>query len=105
MLFRRAVVLAVCLYVTADYCDPSIRGVFRFATDSFFIESIRSAPVPDASLPSSTSPLGRRDTITLSQRSLLTTRVKVQRGERLVHPPRAQISAAPLATSGASEDH
>lgn len=42
----RVLVLAVQLYLTADYCDPLVPGVFSFDnTDSFFVESTEVRPV------------------------------------------------------------
>jgi len=43
-LLRRLLVLAVQLYLTADYCDPSVPGVFFFESDSYFVESIEAKP-------------------------------------------------------------
>ena len=41
----RILVLAVQLYLTADYCDPLVPGVFSFDnTDSFFVESTEARP-------------------------------------------------------------
>src|SRR5437660_1058279 len=36
---RRVLVLAVLLYLTADYCDPLVPGVFWFDTESSFVAS------------------------------------------------------------------
>jgi hypothetical protein len=38
-LLRRLLVVLVQLYLTADYCDPSVPGVFFFETDSYFVDS------------------------------------------------------------------
>ena len=43
-MLRRLLVLAVQLYLTADYCDPSVPGVFFFESDSYFVESIEAKP-------------------------------------------------------------
>ena len=32
--------LLLTAYLTIDYCDPSIPGVFFFETESFFVESV-----------------------------------------------------------------
>ena len=43
-MLRRLLVLAVQLYLTADYCDTSVPGVFFFESDSYFVESIEAKP-------------------------------------------------------------
>jgi hypothetical protein len=98
------VLLAVLLYLMADYCDPSIRGVFFFGTDSFFINGIKSVSVPSAVPPSPTAQPATRDVITPLRRAVAAARVE-PRIERTAYPPRAQIIASPLASSGTTEDH
>lgn len=106
MPFRRAVLLAVVIYLTADYCDPSVPGVFSFETESFFVDSIESRSALRPFVPTDTAqlPALARDTITPPRRSFAPARVEARAG-RVPHPPRAQIIASPPAAPGASEDH
>ena len=51
MPLRRMILIALVLYVTADYCDPSLPGVFSFASKSLYVDSIRpSSPVVSVSV-------------------------------------------------------
>ena len=43
-MLRRILVLVILSYLSADYCDPSVPGVFWFGTESFFVESTEARP-------------------------------------------------------------
>lgn len=109
MSLRRAVLLALVLYVSADYCDPSIPGVFSFGTETFFVESVDSRSSARAALPLSTLPLRPRDTV-LPSRAPVGTAVHASspvpaRAERQPYVPRAHIVTSSPAAPGAAEDH
>jgi hypothetical protein len=111
MRLRRAVLLAVVLHLTADYCDPSAQGVFFFDTASFFIESLDSRFATRVVLRSETPHLPPfiLDTIAPLRYRQTTARDQV-RGRRPAYRPRAQIAVAsesppPPPASGNSEDH
>lgn len=109
MSLRRAVLLALVLYVSADYCDPSIPGVFSFGTETFFVDSVDSRSSARAALPLSTSSLRPRDTVMPTQASLGTT-VQASspvpaRAERQPYVPRSHVVTSSPAAPGAAEDH
>jgi hypothetical protein len=103
-LLRRVLVLAVLLYLTADYCDPLVPGVFWFGADSFFVESTEARPA----MPELTDP---------TMRAVLPTRVVVEpiMPRALASaPPRARIdryalrsfvAVSPASAPESSEDH
>jgi len=47
-LLRQILVIVVQVYLTVDYCDPLVPGVFSFETDSFFVDSIEARPAMPA---------------------------------------------------------
>jgi hypothetical protein len=108
MSLRRVVLLALVLYVSADYCDPSMPGVFSFGTEAFFVDSVDSRSSGRAALPLRTSPLRPLDTVMLSQALLgnavhASSRVQA-RAERQPYVPRDVMTSSPAAP-GAAEDH
>lgn len=103
MSVRRTILLAVVLYLSADYCDPSIPGVFSFGTESFFVESVDSRSGARPVLPVNIATLRARDTITpLRALAPIPTHART---EHRPYAPRAQILIGPPATPAADEDH
>jgi len=103
MSVRGAILLALVLYLSADYCDPSIPGVFSFGTGSFFVDSVESRSAARVVPPVSTSALPGYGTVTL--RAPAPTPVVHARADRRPYVPRAHIVTSPPAAPGASEDH
>jgi hypothetical protein len=101
---RRILVLAVLLYLTADYCDPLVPGVFCFDTESFFVESTQ----PRTAMPVLADP---------AMRAMLPTRVvlePIRPRAATSAPPRARIeryasrsvvAVSPPSAPESSEDH
>ena len=107
MSIRRAVLLAVVLYLSADYCDPSVPGLFFFGTESFFVDSIdsRSASRPFILGNTSQVSVPDREVNTSLRNSFATVRVPARGGRRLPYSARAQIIASSSAAPDSSEDH
>jgi hypothetical protein len=103
MSVRRSILLALVLYLSADYCDPSMPGVFSFGTESFFVDSVESRSAVRAVLPVRTSPL-RAHGIVAPLRVPVPTPVHA-RADRGPYVPRAQVATSPPAAPGAAEDH
>jgi len=100
---RRAVLVALVLYLGVDYCDPSIPGVFSFGTESFFVETVDSRSAARPMLPVNTATVRARDKITP-----LRTHVAMPahaRAEHRPYAPRARVLMGPPATPAAGEDH
>jgi len=97
-------VLALQLYLTVDYCDPLVPGVFSFDTESFFVESTQPRPA----MPVLADP---------AMRAVLPARVVVEpiRPRAVTSaPPRARIdryasrsvgAVSPPSAPESSEDH
>jgi len=97
-LLRRILVLAVLSYLTADYCDPSVPGVFWFGTESFFVESTEARPaMPVLASPAMRVLLPDRDVLEpLAPRMVAAAppRVRVvRRSYTAVSPPSAPESS------------
>jgi hypothetical protein len=109
MSLRRAVLLALVLYVSADYCDPSIPGVFSFGTETFFVDSVDSRSSGREPRPLRTSPWRPLDTVMLSQAPLgnavRPSSREQARAERQPYVPRAHVMTSSPAAPGAAEDH
>jgi len=103
MSVRRTILLAVVLYLSADYCDPSIPGVFSFGTESFFVESVDSRSGVRPVLPVNIATVRARHTIT-PLRTLVPMPAHA-RAEHRPYAPRAHVLIAPPATPAADEDH
>jgi hypothetical protein len=103
-LLRRVLGLAVLLYLTADYCDPSEPGVFWLGTDSYFLDSteartampILASPAPYAALP------GREVLEPITPRVRVTAPLPA-RVER--HSPHRYAALSPPPAPESSDDH
>lgn len=103
MALRRGLLLALVLYLTADYCDPSIPGVFFFGAESFFVESVESRSAARPVLAVSSSPSPRRAPVKTLRAPLATP--EHARAERRPYSSRAHIVTSPPAAPGTAEDH
>jgi hypothetical protein len=103
-LLRRLLALAVLVYLTADYSDPMVPGVFWFDTDSFFVESTQARPaLPDLVLPTVRAAPPAREALEPSPARVIVTapaRVRLDR-----YSPRLYVGAGPSSTPESSEDH
>jgi hypothetical protein len=101
----RVLVLAVQLYLTADYCDPLVPGVFSFDnTDSFFVESTEAKPVmPVLAYPVMRTVLPVREVLEPSIPRMIATAPPRARLDR--YSPRAYLAVSPSSAPEAPEDH
>ena len=103
-MLRRILTLAVLVYLTADYSDPSVPGVFWFGTESFFVESTEArTAMPDLDAPSIRATLPARvvlEPITPGATVTQPPRVRVVR-----HSPRSYAAVSPAAAPESSDDH
>lgn len=93
------------LYLTADYCDPSVPGVFFFDSESFFMESVEAkTPVSFAAPSRPASPLPvPRPVETPTIRSTALARASVVRAPYF---PRMHLAAShPRSPVDPAEDH
>jgi len=99
----RLLVLAVQLYLTADYCDPLVPGVFWFDnTDSYFVESTEARPaMPFVAYSPMRAVLPAREVLEPPA-----PRVSAPPRERLHrYPPRAYVTVARSPAPESSDDH
>ena len=103
-MLRRILVVAVLLYLTADYCDPSVPGVFWFGTESFFVESTEARPaLPVLASPAMRALLPDREVLEpIAPRMVAASppRARVAR-----QSPRSYISVSPSSAPESSDDH
>ena len=101
----RILVLAVQLYLTADYCDPLVPGVFSFDnTDSFFVESTEARPaMPVLASPVMRAVLPVREVLDPVVRRGITTAPPRARLDR--YAPRAYVAVSPPPAPESSDDH
>jgi hypothetical protein len=101
---RRVLAFVVLAYLLADYCDPSVPGVFSFASDSLFVDSVEArAGTPSVTAPHVISVLPVRQMLAASApRATVTARPA---GRPAPHPPRADVTASPPSPSDSAEDH
>ena len=101
----RVLVLAVQLYLTADYCDPLVPGVFSFDnSDSFFVESTEARPaMPILGYPAMRAVLPVRDVLEPVAPRVLATAPPRARLDR--YSPRSFVSLSPSSAPESSEDH
>jgi len=103
-LLRRLLVFFVLLRLTADYCDPSVPGVFFFESDSYFVDSIEAK----TAMPALTSPALSG---VLPVRAMLeaptprATAIVHPSGRRDRHSPRSHVLASPPTAPESSEEH
>jgi hypothetical protein len=101
-LLRRLLVLVVQLYVTADYCDPSVPGVFFFDTDSYFVDSIETkTAMPDLTSPAMCAVLPARAVLEPPM-PRTTARPCVRLGR---YTPRSYVAASSPTAPESSEEH
>ena len=100
----RILVLAVQLYLTADYCDPLVPGVFSFNTDSFFVESTEARPaMPVLASPVMRAVLPVREVLEPVARRVIAAAPPRARLDR--YAPRAYIAVSPPPAPESSDDH
>jgi len=101
---RRVLVLAVLLYLTADYCDPLVPGVFWFDTESFFVESTEARPaMPVFSDPAMRAVLPVRDVLEPTTPRVIAPAPPRAHIDR--YSARSSVAGSLLSTPEASEDH
>ena len=103
-MLRRLLVVAVLLYLTADYCDPSVPGVFCFETESYFVDSTEARPaMPPLASPAMCAVLPVRDVLEPPMpRRTAAPRVSVR---VRANPPQCYVVASSPAHPESSEDH
>lgn len=101
----RILVLAVLLYLTADYSDPMVPGVFWFEnTDSFFVESTEARPaMPVLIYPAMRAVLPVREVLEPIAPRMLVTAPSRPRLDR--YSPRSFVAVSPPAAPESSDDH
>jgi hypothetical protein len=101
-LLRRLLVVLVQIYLTADYCDPSVPGVFFFETDSYFVDSTEARPaMPQVASPALSGVLPVRDVVEPPRVSTAPrSAAQVRR-----YSPRSYVVASSPARPQSSEDH
>jgi hypothetical protein len=104
-LLWRVLALAVQLYLTADYCDPLVPGVFWFDNpDSFFVESTEARPaMPVLASPAMLAVLPVREVFEPVARRVTATAPRRARLHR--HSPRAYVAVSPPPAPESSDDH
>ena len=102
---RRILVLAVLLYLTADYSDPMVAGVFWFENpDSFFVESTQARPaMPVLAYPAMSAVLPVRELLEPIASGMLVTAPSQPRPDR--YSPRSFVAVSPPAAPESSDDH
>jgi hypothetical protein len=99
----RVLVLAVQLYLTADYCDPLVPGVFSFDnTDSFFVESTAARSMPVMASPVLRA-LPVREALEPIARSMIASVPPRARLER--DASRSYVRVSPPPAPESSDDH
>jgi hypothetical protein len=104
-LLWRILVLAVQLYLTADYCDPLVPGVFSFDnTDSFFVDSTEARPaMPLRASPATLAVLPVREVFEPVARRVIATAPRRARVHR--YSPRSYVAVSPASAPESSDDH
>jgi hypothetical protein len=104
-LLWRVLVLAVQLYLTADYCDPLVPGVFSFDNpDSFFVESTEARPaMPVLASPVMRALLPVREVLEPVARRVTATAPPHARLDR--YASRAYVAVSPPPAPESSDDH
>lgn len=103
-MLHRLLVVVILLYVTADYCDPSVPGVFFFETESYFVDSTEARPaMPPLASPAMCAVLPVRDVLEPPM-PRVTAAPRV--GARVrANAPRSYVVASSPAHPASSEDH
>jgi len=104
-LLWRILVLAVQLYLTADYCDPLVPGVFSFDNGaSFFVESTEARPaMPALASPGMRAVLPVREVLAPVARRVIAAAPPRARLDR--YAPRAYVAASPPSAPESPDDH
>jgi hypothetical protein len=104
-LLWRILVLAVQLYLTADYCDPLVPGVFSFDnTASFFVESTEARPaIPVLASPVMRALLPVREVLEPVARRMIAAATPRARLDR--YALRAYVAVSPPPAPESSDDH
>ena len=97
--------MAVQLYLTADYCDPLVPGVFSFDNSaSFFVESTEARPaMPALASPVMRAGLPVREVLEPVARRVITSAPPRGRLDR--YAPRAYVAVSPPPAPESSDDH
>ncbi len=101
----RVLALVVQLYLTADYCDPLVPGVFSFDNpDSFFVESTAARPaMPVLASPAMLAVPPVREVVEPVARRMTATAPLRARPHR--HSPRSYVAVSPRSAPESSDDH
>ena len=103
-MLRRLLVVLVQLYLTADYCDPSVPGVFFFETDSYYVDSTEARPaMPQVASPVLSGMLPVRDVVEPPMPRAATTTRSAAPVRR--YSPRSYVVASSPTHPKSSEDH
>jgi len=103
-LLRRVLVLAVLTYLTADYCDPLVPGVFWFDTETYFMESTEARPaMPDLTDPAMRAVLPGREVLEPITARVIAAAPPTARVVR--HSPRSRAALSPSSAPESSDDH
>jgi hypothetical protein len=101
----RLLALAILLYITADFVDPMIPGVFSFDADQFFVDSVVQL-TPDAvgeALPELGPSASESSTRRASDQG---PPIAWSRAARVRHAPRSHLAHARAPSPPSrSEDH
>lgn len=103
-MLRRVLVLAVLLYLTADYSDPSVPGVFWLDTETYFVDSTEARPA----MPVLTSPAVRAALPGRAVLEPITPRARVTAsppGRVDRRSPRSYAALSPPPAPESSDDH
>lgn len=101
---RRLLVLAVLLYLIADYSDPSVPGVFWLCTETYFVDSTEARPaMPVLTSPAVRAALPRREVLeSIAPRARVTAPPPARIDRRA---PRSYLALAPPPAPESSDDH
>jgi hypothetical protein len=104
-LLWRVLALAVQLYLTADYCDPLVPGVFSFDNpDSFFVESTEARQaMPVLASPVMRAVLPVREVFEPVARRVIAAAPPRARLDR--YAPRAYVAVSPPPAPESSDSH
>ena len=102
---RRVLTLVVLAYLLVDYGDPSLPGVFSFASESLFVGSVEArtgTPSVTAPLMPAVLPVRQAFATAAPPRATVTARPAVRPAP---YSPRADVTASPPSPSDSAEDH
>ena len=104
MSVNRLLTLAILLYITADFVDPMIPGVFSFDADQFFVDSVvQLTPDVGEALPELGPGASESSTRRDSDQG---PRIAWSHAPRVRHAPRSHLARAGSSSPPSrSEDH